>query len=116
MSNYNPGPGNTPNYMSSDWGNTQAKYTAMNIDHIADKAKFAIQMLEGVVNGFDVIEKEIVDISQASVMPSREQIRAYAYRIDGQQQQIKQTLEQLKQMMNDIDRKTDNIQGQRNSW
>jgi len=114
MSNYNPNP-QQPNYMTSDWGGSNTKYTALSIDHVADKAKFAIQMLEGVVDGFDVIEKEIIEASNASVPITREGLRAFAYRVDGQQNQIKQTLQQLKQMMNDIDNKTDNIQ-HRSSW
>lgn len=58
MSNgFTPDP--SPNYMSSDWGNS--KQTALHIDHLADKAKFAIEMLESALKGFDTIEKEIVD-------------------------------------------------------
>ncbi|WP_237446668.1 hypothetical protein [Shimazuella alba] len=64
MSDYTPKP--TPNYMSSDWGNSQTKYAALNIDHIADKAKFAIEILEASVKAFDSIEKEIVDASNAT--------------------------------------------------
>jgi translation initiation factor 2 alpha subunit (eIF-2alpha) len=113
--NYRP-PTQSPNYMTSDWGSSQTKYAAMNIDHVADKAKFAIQMLDSVVNGFDIIEKEIVDASNATNPITREGLRAFAYRIDGQQNQIKEALQHLKHMMDDIDRKTDSIQGQRTSW
>jgi translation initiation factor 2 alpha subunit (eIF-2alpha) len=114
MSEYTPN--TSPNYMASDWGNSQAKYTALNIQHVTSKAEFAISMLEGVVNGFDSIEKEIVDVSQSQNMPTREQIRSYAYRIDTQQNQIKQSLEQLKQMLNEIKNSSGNIQNQRTSW
>jgi len=114
MSNYSPPP--FPNYLSSDWGQSQAKYTAMNIDHIADKARFAIDMLESVLKAFDVIEKEIVDASQSSVPPSREAIRAFAYRIDAQQQQLASGLQHLKQMMVEIDRVTDKIQAPKTDW
>lgn len=115
MSNYNPNP-QQPNYMSSDWGSSTTKHTAFQIDAVADKAQFAIQMLEAVVDGFDVIEKEIIEASNASVPITREGLRAFAYRVDGQQNQIKQTLHHLKLMMSDIDSKTDNIQRGRTSW
>lgn len=117
MSNYTP-PTTSPNYMTSDWGHSRQKETALKIDHIADKAQFAIDMLESALRGFDTIEREIVDISNASTMPSREQIRAFAYRIDTNQNQLRDGLARLKQMMTDIDRATDNIQRQpvRTSW
>jgi translation initiation factor 2 alpha subunit (eIF-2alpha) len=114
MSDYTPN--TSPNYMSSDWGNSQTKYTAMNIQHVTSKAEFAINMLEGVVNGFDGIEKEIVDASNATVPITREGLRAFAYRIDTQQNQIKQSLDQLKQMLNEIKNSSGNIQSQRTSW
>jgi hypothetical protein len=106
----------TPNYMTSDWGSSKTKETALKIDHIADKAQFAIEMLESALRGFDTIEKEIVDISNATQMPSREQIRAFAYRVDTHQKQVQDGLERLKQMMRDVDRATDNIQAVKTSW
>lgn len=112
---YTPSP-STPNYMSSDWGSSQTKYTVQHIDHVADKAKFAIQMLETAVKGLDVLEKEIVDLSNATTIPSRESIRALAYRIDAQQGQVQSGLDHLKNMMSEIDRATDNIQKPRTSW
>jgi translation initiation factor 2 alpha subunit (eIF-2alpha) len=115
MSDYTPNT-TSPNYMSSDWGNSQAKYTAMNIDHVADKAKFAIEMLESALKGFDTIEKEIVDASNASNPITREGLRAFAYRVDTHQNQVQDGLNRLKQMMNDIDKATDGIQRQRTSW
>jgi hypothetical protein len=102
--------------MSSDWGNSQTKYAALNIDHIADKAKFAIEILEASVKAFDSIEKEIVDASNATTPITREGLRAFSYRIDSQQQQLIQGLRQLKQMMDDIDKTTDSIQKQRTDW
>lgn len=114
MSDYTPNP--TPNYMSSDWGNTQTKYAALNIDHIADKAKFAVEILEATVKAFDSIEKEIVDASHATTPITREGLRGFSYRIDAQQQQLIQGLQHLKQMMTDIDKATDTIQKQRTSW
>lgn len=115
MSNgYTPDP--TPNYMSSDWGNNQTKQTAQHIDHVADKAKFAIEMLESALKGFDTIEKEIIDASQSTNPPSRETIRAFAYRIDTHQQQLQDGLSRLKKMMEDIDKVTDTIQRPKTSW
>jgi hypothetical protein len=113
MSDYTPP--NSPNYMSSDWGNYRTQHTANNIDHISDKAKFAIEMLETALRGFDTIEKEIVDVAQSQNLPSREQIRAFAYRIDTHQNQVQDGLNRLKQMMVDIDKATDNIQNI-NNW
>lgn len=112
---YTP-PTASPNYMASDWGSSKTKETALKIDHIADKAQFAIEMLESALRGFDTIEKEIVDISNATSMPSREQIRAFAYRIDTNQNQLRDGLTRLKQMMTDVDRATDNIQQVRTGW
>lgn len=115
MSNYTP-PNQSPNYMTSDWGNSQVKYTAMGIDHLADKAKFAIQMLEVSLSGFDTIEKEIVDASNATTPITREGLRAFSYRIDAQQNQIRQSLSSLKEMMTDIDKVTDHIQKPKANW
>lgn len=109
-------PTTPPNYMTSDWGTSHAKMTAMNIDHLADKAKFAIEILESTLNGFDAIEKEIVDASNATNPITREGLRAFAYRIDTQQNQIKQSLQHLKHMMIDIDKTTDKIQAPKTSW
>jgi hypothetical protein len=88
----------------------------MNIDHIADKARLSLQMLKGIVDGFDTIEKEIVDASNATNPITREGLRAFAYRIDGQQNQIKNAITSLEQMMIDIDRTTDSIQSPKTNW
>jgi len=115
MNSYTPST-TSPNYMSSDWGSSRTKETALKIDHIADKASFAIDMLESALRGFDTIEKEIVDLSNSSVMPSREQIRAFSYRIDTNQNQLRDGLERLKNMMKDVDRATDGIQQVKSNW
>jgi hypothetical protein len=109
-------PPTSPNYMSSDWGTTKTRETALKIDHVADKAKFAIEMLESALRGFDAIEKEIVDASQSTIPPSREALRAFAYRIDTYQKQVQDGLTRLKQMMVDIDHITDHIQSPKTSW
>lgn len=111
---YEPKP--TPNYMSSDWGKSATKETALKIDHVADKAKFAIEMLESALKGFDTIEKEIIDASQSTNPPSRESIRAFAYRIDTHQNQVQDGLNHLKKMMEAIDQATDTIQTPKTTW
>lgn len=100
----------------ADWGMNQTKLAAIENKHLADKAEFAITIIEGVVNGFDVIEKEIVDMSNSGVQPTREGIRAFAHRIDGQQNQIKQALQQLKEMVGDMKTTNQQIQSNRSGW
>lgn len=47
---------------------------------------------------------------------TREGLRAFAYRIDGQQVQINQVISHLEQMMRDINSSTENIQHSRTGW
>ncbi|MCU5076859.1 hypothetical protein COK00_11845 [Bacillus cereus] len=115
MNNYNPQPGGS-NLLASDWGNTNARFVAQDIRHVADKVQFALQMLRSVVDGSDVIEKEIIDASNATTPITREGLRAFAYRIDGQQVQINQVISHLEQMMRDINSSTENIQHSRTGW
>lgn len=114
MSDYTPPVGQT-NYLSG-WGNNHAKETALKIDHIADKAKFGIEMLGTGLIGIDALEKELIELSYAPNPPSQEQIRAIAHRLDAHQKQLQQGLERIKDMMSDIDRETDHIQGSRKNW
>ncbi|MFB5268652.1 hypothetical protein ACE41H_17965 [Paenibacillus enshidis] len=114
MSDYTP-PVGQPNYISG-WGNNQAKETASKIDHIADKAKFGIEMLGSGLIGIDAIEKELIELSHAPNPPTQEQIRAIAHRLDAHQKQFQQALDRIKDMMTDIDRETDSIQKPRTSW
>lgn len=114
MSDYTPPVGQT-NYMSG-WGNHQAKETALKIDHIADKAKFGIEMLGTGLIGIDALEKELIELSHATHPPSQEQIRAIAHRLDAHQKQLQQGLDRIKEMMTDIDRETDHIQRPRTNW
>lgn len=115
MTNYSAQPTGA-NLLSSDWGNTNTRFVAQDIRHVADKVQFALQILKGVVDGSDIIEKEIVDASNATNPITREGLRAFAYRIDGQQSQINQVITQLEQMMVDINTSTQNIQGVRSGW
>ncbi|WP_145326270.1 hypothetical protein [Paenibacillus xylanexedens] len=115
MSDYTP-PVGQPNYISGGWGNKQAKETALKIDHIADKAKFGIEMLGTGLNGIDAIEKELIEISHASQPPTQEQIRSMAHRLDAHQKQLQMALDRIKDMMTDIERETDAIQKPRTSW
>ncbi|MFB9328250.1 hypothetical protein ACFFSY_20160 [Paenibacillus aurantiacus] len=112
MSDYTPPVGN---YMSG-WGNNQAKETASKIDHIADKAKFGIEILGTGLIGIDALEKELIEMSNAQYAPSQEQIRAIAHRLDAHQKQLQQGLDRIKEMMIDIDKATDSIQRPRTGW
>lgn len=114
MSDYTPPVGQN-NYISG-WGNNQAKETALKIDHIADKAKFGIEMLGTGLIGIDALEKELIELSNAPQAPTQVQIRSLAHRLDSHQKQLEQGLNRIKEMMNDIDRATDSIQGPRTSW
>lgn len=117
MSNYVPPVNSIPNYMSS-WGNysTPAQQTANKIDHIADKAHFALEMLDTVIQGMDALEKELVEMSNLPHPPNSHMIRSIAHRMDAQQQQLKQVTHHVKHFMGDIDRATDVIQTNRASW
>ncbi|CAH1200532.1 hypothetical protein PAECIP111893_01420 [Paenibacillus plantiphilus] len=114
MSDYTPPVGQS-NY-NSGWGNNQAKETALKIDHIADKAKFGIEMLGTGLIGIDAIEKELIELSQAPQPPSQVQVRSLAHRLDSHQKQLQQGLDRIKEMMNEIDRETDAIQRPRSGW
>lgn len=114
MSDYTP-PVGQPNYMSG-WGNNQAKETALRIDHIADKAKFGIEMLGTGLSGIDALEKELMEISGSQHPPTQAQIRSIAHRLDSHQKQLQQGLDRIKDMMNAIDKETDFIQGPRTNW
>jgi len=115
MSDYTPPVGQS-NYMSG-WGNNgKTKETASKIDHIADKAKFGIEMLGTGVQGIDAIEKELIELSNAPEPPTQTQIRSLAHRLDAHQKQLQQGLDRVKDMLDDIDKETDNIQKPRSSW
>lgn len=114
MSDYTPPVGGT-NYLSG-WGNNQAKETALKIDHIADKAKFGIEMLNTGLIGIDALEKELIEISNGPNAPTQAQIRSIAHRLDAHQKQLQQALGRIREMMNDIDKATDSIQQPRTNW
>lgn len=111
---YTP-PVGSPNYMG-DWGHSNTKHVASKIDHIADKAKFGLDMLQNALVGFDGIEKELVEISNAPTPPHSQTLRSLAHRIDTYQQQLRNGMDQIKHMMTDIDKETDTIQRQKTSW
>ncbi|MUT65702.1 hypothetical protein [Paenibacillus sp. NEAU-GSW1] len=114
MSDYTPPVGQN-SYMSG-WGNNHNRETAHKIDHIADKAKFGIEMLSTGLIGIDAIEKELIEFSHAPEPPTQVQIRSIAHRLDAHQKQLQQALDRIKEMMNEIDRETDNIQRSRTNW
>lgn len=118
MSDYTP-PTGTPNYMGGgNWGGStnQTKHVALQVDFLADKAKFAIEMMEAALAGFDTIEKKIIDVSNSNTMPTPEMIRAFAYDIDTNQKQLQAGLARVKEMMIDINRSTDAIQKPGQGW
>lgn len=98
------------NYMTSDWGNSQVKYTAQNIDHLADKAKFGLDMMDAALLSFDSVRKEIMDASNAQHPITREGLRSYAFRIEAIQNQMREAAHRVKQTMTEIDQATDRIQ------
>lgn len=113
---YTPPVGQTPNYMGG-WNTNHTSHTADKIDHIADKASFAVDMINNALIGFDGIEKELMELSSAAAPPQPETLRAIAHRVDTYQKQVQDGLVKLKHFMQDIDRTTDNIQNQsRTGW
>ncbi|MDR4982517.1 hypothetical protein CN491_23930 [Bacillus cereus] len=108
--NWTPPLGQTPNYMNGGWNTHQTSRTADKVDHIADKASFAVDMINNALIGFDGIEKELMELSSASNPPQPETLRIMAHRIDTYQKQVQNGLFNLKKFMEDIDKATDNIQ------
>jgi DNA repair ATPase RecN len=99
------------------WSTNRTDQTANHIDHIADKASFAIDMINNALIGFDAIEKELMELSSAAMPPQPEALRAIAHRVDSHQKQVQDGLAKLKNFMSEIDRTTDNIQNQsRTGW
>lgn len=120
MSDYTPPVGGNNNYMSqlnNSWGHhTPQQKTADKIDNIADKAKFALDMQDMIVQAIDMIEKEIMEMAGAPQPPNSSQLRTLAHRLNGQQQQLRQVMSHTKTFMKDIDHATDNIQRAKYSW
>lgn len=92
-----------------NWGNN--KMTMHTIDMIADKVAFAVDMINGALLGFDAIEKELVALAGQPTPPQPVMLTALAGRIDTNQQQVLQGLLKIKEMMVEIDRATDTVQG-----
>lgn len=117
MSDYTPPIGNgAPNYMGG-WGNTTpTKMAANHIDHIADKAKFALEMLNTFLSGLDSVEKELVTIASAPHPPQSAILLGLAHRIDAYQKQGREVSLKLQQMMTEIDQVTNQIQRTTGSW
>lgn len=107
MSAYN---GSYLSNTSADWGNSQVKYTAQNIDHLADKAKFGLEMLDSTLHSFGSVRKEIVDASNAQHPITREGLRSYAYRIEALENQLREATSRVKTTLTEIDLATDKIQ------
>lgn len=114
--NYTPPTGQNTNYMNG-WDTNRTNQTATHIDHIADKASFAIDMINNALIGFDGIEKELIELSLASMPPQPHNLKALAHRIDTNQKQVQDGLAKLKTLMSDIDKTTDTLQNRpRTGW
>jgi hypothetical protein len=109
-------PTTSPGYLNSDWGSSKQKEAALHVNHVADKAKFAIDILESALASFDTIEKEIVDVSNSTTQPTREQIKAFAYRIDMSQKQVADGLKRIKDMMSEFEKITSTVTSQKTTW
>jgi hypothetical protein len=102
-------------YMTSGWGaGSQTALTARDIEHIADKAGFAVDMIENALTNFDAIEKELMELSGSSVPPTPEGLRIIAHRIDTAQKQVQQGLAKVKEFQGDIAKTTSTLQN--NTW
>lgn len=100
----------------NNWSNHNTQHTANKIDHIADKAAFAIEMLQNALIGFDALEKELIETSNAPHPPQSQTLRSYAHRIDTNQKQLQDGLNKIKQLMSEIDNTTNQIQNPRGTW
>lgn len=114
MSNYTPPVTSNTNYMNN-WGSSSTKMTAMQIDHLSDKGKFAIDMIATALNGFDAIEKEIVEISSTVPPQLQAVLKMIAHRIDSNQKQVQDGLERMKYIMNEVKESKDILQ-KPNGW
>jgi hypothetical protein len=113
--NYTPPVGQT-NYMSG-WGssNNNTKSSAKDIEHTADKTDFAVDMVDNALLAYDSVEKELMEMANASMPPTPEALRALAHRIDNHQQQARMGLLKIKEFQKNIVKSSGTIQ-QNNGW
>ena len=104
-------------YMNSNsWGyNSPNQMTANQVDFLAEKIEFGIDMINNHLLSLDSISKELNAISNAQTPPKPEQLRTLSIRIDTCSKQITDSLNKLKEMTKEIDVVTDKIQ-QNPSW
>ncbi|MFE4029229.1 hypothetical protein ACFX4N_24030 [Priestia sp. YIM B13551] len=112
---FTPPVGSTPNYMT-DWSTSPTKHAAMKIEHTADKAAFAVDILNSAVTGFDAIEKELIEMSNSPHPPQPHHVRTIAHRIDTHQKQVQDGLEHIKRFMHEIERTSDHLGKPRTTW
>lgn len=106
---------NDTNYMG--WNNAPSKMTAYQIDNLADKIRFLTDMLDNTLISFDTLEKELVNMANAPVPPQPTALTSVANRIDGNQKQLRDGLNKLKELTKEIDLATDKLQGNnKNGW
>ena len=97
-------------YSNNSWSSNPTRSAANEVDHVADKIKFLADIMESQIIGFDAVEQELLNYSQAQMPPSPEVLRSLASRIDVIQHQIRENLEKMKDLSNAVDRATDKIQ------
>lgn len=109
---------NNINNTTSNWGNNtvQAKMTAHQIDHIADKAKFGLDMAKSELHSIAALRKEIAIIVSQPLPPQSSQIASIGVQLESIERKLTDAYNRISEMMIEIDRTTDTIQNQRSNW
>lgn len=97
-------------YMNSGWNMNASVVTANQIDMIVDKMNFIANMVQNYLMGFDAIETELRALANQSMPPQPAQLIAIAGRIDMQQRQTYEGLQQLRALAKQVDAATDKLQ------
>jgi hypothetical protein len=102
----------------STWGSptNQAQLTAHQIDHIADKAKFGLDIVKSELHSIGALRKEIGVIVGQPHPPQSSQIASIGVQLEAIERKLGDAVTRISEMMTEIDRTTDNIQNQRSSW
>lgn len=120
MSDYTPPVNSNNNYLSNNrnsWGTaSQTRQDARDIQHVTERNKFAIEMIEASVDSFDAIEKMLIELAGSPVPPTQAQISNIAHQIDAVQKQTKTGLAKLKEFQNEIIVASQQIQTNRTGW
>lgn len=120
MPDYTPPVNSNNGYLNSNrntWGTAnQTRQDARDIQHVTERNKFAIEMIEASVDSFDSIEKMLMELAAAPVAPTQAQISSIAHQIDAIQKQTKTGILKLKEFQNEIISASQQIQTNRNGW